>query len=203
MTWVKICGMTTEQAVGATVDGGADAMGFVLAPGSPRTLSAERARDLVEDVPIATFIVTVDLSPGEAIAAAEYVGATGIQAHGSRSLDVAAEAIEAGYLCITPVPVGPEGPIIDVSEVPESSLPLYDTASRIRHGGTGNPFDWDLITARDRPFILAGGLGPDNVQEAIKAVHPFGVDASSRLEAEPGVKDTYKIVDFIEQAKQQ
>ncbi len=203
MTWVKICGMTTEEAVSAAVDGGADAMGFVLAPGSPRTLSVQRARELADDVPIATFIVTVDLPPGEAIAAAEYVGATGIQAHGSRSLDVAAEAVEAGYLCITPVPVGPEGPMVDLSEIPGSSLPLYDTASAIRHGGTGNAFDWDLITARDRPFILAGGLGPDNVQKAIEAVHPFGVDASSRLESEPGVKDPYRIFDFIERAKQQ
>jgi phosphoribosylanthranilate isomerase len=203
MTWVKVCGMTSEEAVDATVEGGADAMGFVLAPGSPRTVTAERARELAEGVPIATFIVTVDLSPGTAIAAAEYVGVTGIQAHGSRSLDVTAEAVEAGYLCITPVPVGRDGPLMGLSEIPGSSLPLFDTASTTRHGGTGAVFNWGLLTERDRPFILAGGLGPENVRAAIEAVHPFGVDASSRLESDPGVKDLSRIVDFIEKAKQQ
>jgi phosphoribosylanthranilate isomerase len=203
MTWVKICGMTSVEAVAATIDGGDDAMGLVLAPGSPRTLTIERARELATDVPISTFIVTVDLPPGEALGAAEHIGATGIQAHGARSLDVAAEAVEAGYLCITPVPVGPDGPLVDLAEVPESSLPLFDTASATRHGGTGTAFSWELIASRDRPFILAGGLGPDNVQDAIQAVHPFGVDASSRLESAPGVKDPSRIVDFIERAKQQ
>ncbi len=202
MTWVKICGMTSHEAVQATVDGGADAMGFVLAPGSPRALTLDRARDLAEGVPIATFIVTVDLPPGEVLVAAEHVGVTGIQAHGKRSLDVAAEAVEAGYLSIAPVPVGPSGPTIELSEVPESSLPLFDTASSVQHGGTGIAFDWGKMPAPGRPFILAGGLGPDNVAAAIEAVHPFGVDASSRLESEPGVKDPSRIVAFIQEAKQ-
>jgi phosphoribosylanthranilate isomerase len=201
MTWVKICGMTSPEAVGATVDGGADAMGFVLAPASPRAISLDRARSLADGVPIATFIVTVDLPPGEALAAAEYVGATGIQAHGDRSLDVAAEAVEAGYLSIAPVPVGVNGPNVDLSEVPESSLPLFDTASTALHGGTGVAFDWGVMPTPGRPFILAGGLGPDNVSAAIEALRPFGVDASSRLESEPGVKDPSRIVAFIEQAK--
>lgn len=201
MTWVKICGMTSADAVDAAVGGGADAMGFVLASGSPRALTLSRARELAEGVPISTFIVTVDLSPGEAIAAAERVGVSGIQAHGARSLDVAAEAVEAGYLSIAPVPVGPGGPLVDLSEVPETSLPLFDTASNATHGGTGRTFDWTTLSTPGRPFILAGGLGPENVAAAIRAVHPFGVDASSRLEIEPGVKDPARIVAFIEEAK--
>ena len=201
MTWVKICGMTSREAVEATVVGGADAMGFVLAPDSIRALTIERARELAEGVPIATFIVTVDLSPGEALAAAEHVGVSGIQAHGVRALDVAAEAVEAGYLSIAPVPVGPDGPRIELTEVPEASLPLFDTASSAMHGGTGVAFDWTTIIDPGRPFILAGGLGPDNVRDAIEVVQPFGVDASSRLESEPGVKDPSRIVAFIERAK--
>jgi phosphoribosylanthranilate isomerase len=201
MTWVKVCGMTSQEAVEATVDGGADAMGFVLAPQSVRALTLDRARELAEGVPIATFIITVDLSPGEALEAAEYIGATGIQAHGDRSLDVAAEAIDAGYLSIAPIPVGSGGALFDVSAVPRSSVPLFDTASSAAHGGTGESFDWSLIPDVGRPFILAGGLGPENVSAAIDAVHPFGVDASSRLESEPGVKDVSRIVAFIEEAK--
>lgn len=201
MTWVKICGMTSHEAVEATVEGGADAMGLVLARESPRFVTLERARELAEDVPIATFIVTVDLEPGEAIAAAEFVGVTGIQAHGERWLDVASEAIEAGYLSIAPVPVGAGGPLVEIAEIPEPCVPLFDTASEHRHGGTGASFDWSEMTLPGRPFILAGGLGPENVRAAIDAVHPFGVDASSRLEAEPGVKDPSRIADFIREAK--
>ena len=201
MTWVKVCGMTSMEAVGAAVEGGADAMGLVLAPKSPRAVTVEVAAQLASDVPIATFIVTVDLAPGEALAAAEAVGATGIQAHGSRSLDVAAEASEAGYLTIAPVPIGPNGPLLDLVEVPEASLPMFDTASGRLHGGTGTTFDWSAIPQPGRPFILAGGLGPHNVAEAIATVRPFGVDASSRLETEPGVKDPSRILDFIREAK--
>ncbi len=202
MTWVKICGMTSSEAVEAAVSGGADAMGLVLVQGSPRMLTPEKAHDLAEGVPIATFIVTVDVPPGEALALAEFVGVSGIQAHGERSLDVAAEAVDAGYLSITPVPVGPDGTRLGLSEVPGASLPLFDTPSTAMHGGTGVAFDWTTILDPGRPFILAGGLGPDNVVTAIEAVNPFGVDASSRLESEPGVKDPSRIVDFIEKAKQ-
>lgn len=201
MTWVKICGMTSHEAVSATIDGGADAMGFVVARESPRFVTLDRARELADDVPIATFIVTVDLEPGEALAAAEFVGATGIQAHGRGSLAVAAEAVEAGYLSIAPIPVGADGPLIELSAVPESCLPLFDSASDVRHGGTGTAFDWTAMPPPGRPFILAGGLGPDNVRAAIHAVHPFGVDASSRLETAPGVKDPSRIADFIREAK--
>jgi len=201
MTWVKICGMTSREAVKATVEGGADAMGLVLAQESPRFVTLERARDLAEDVPIATFIVTVDLGPGEAIEAAEFVGATGIQAHGEGSLDVAAEAIEAGYLSIVPIPVGRSGPLVEIFQVPASSIPLFDSASEDLHGGTGVAFDWSAMPLPGRPFILAGGLGPDNVRAAIDAVHPFGVDASSRLESEPGAKDPSRIAHFIREAK--
>ncbi|GMQ94605.1 MAG: phosphoribosylanthranilate isomerase [Acidimicrobiia bacterium] len=201
MTWVKICGLTTRDAVQAAVDGGADAVGLVLAPGSPRMLTLDRAQELASNTAIATFIVTVDLSPEEALAAAEAVGAAGIQAHGDRSLDVAAEAIEAGYLSIAPIPIGQHGPTSELHEVPDASLPLFDASCAAHHGGTGITFDWSLISDQGRPYILAGGLGPDNVQEAIDTLHPFGVDASSRLESEPGVKDLTSIVDFIERAK--
>jgi phosphoribosylanthranilate isomerase len=202
MTWVKICGVTTHEAIEVAADAGADAIGLVLAEGSPRVLTLHQARELAQDAPIATFIVTVDLTPGEALAAAEAVGVTGIQAHGIHSLDVAAEAADAGYLSIVPLAVGSEGLLGDLSEVPETSMLLFDTASLGAHGGTGIPFDWGVLRDPGRPFVLAGGLGPDNVAEAIDAVEPFGVDASSKLEYELGIKDLSRIVAFIEQAKQ-
>lgn len=202
MTWVKICGMTSREAVETAVDAGADAIGLVLHEDSPRAVTLDRARDLARDLPIASFVVTVDLTPEEAITAARAVGASGIQAHGEHSLDVAAVAVEAGLLSIVPVPVGSGGLRFPLGEVPETSTLLFDTASARVHGGTGVTFDWELLADPGRPFVLAGGLDPDNVAQAIGAVRPYGVDASSRLESEPGVKDLSRIVAFVEAAKQ-
>jgi phosphoribosylanthranilate isomerase len=201
MTWVKVCGITDEPALEAAIEGGADAVGFVLFPGSPRFLAIDRATSLMDGVPIATFIVTVDLTPAEALVAAEYTGARGIQNHGLYATEVAAEAVDAGYLSLHPVRVGLEGPELDARDIPDQSMPLFDTASANDHGGTGVVFDWNVLTEPGRPFVLAGGLGPDNVAQAIQTVRPFGVDASSRLESEPGVKDPSSIHAFIEQAK--
>lgn len=201
MTWVKVCGITDEASLGAAVEGGADAVGFVLFPGSPRFVALDRAASLMDGVPISRFIVTVDLTPSEALTAAEYTRADGIQNHGLHATEVAAEAVEAGYLSLHPVRVGPSGPEIDSRTIPSQSMPLYDTAFGHEHGGSGVAFDWHLLPEPGRPFVLAGGLGPDNVAEAIRQVEPFGVDASSRLESGPGVKDPATIAAFISQAK--
>ncbi len=201
MTWVKICGITDEAALAAAVDGGADAVGFVLAADSPRHLDIPRAASLIEGVPIATFIVTVDLLPHEALAAAEATGADGIQNHGLHATEVAAEAIDAGYLALHPVSVGHGAPSTDLASIPSQAMPLFDNASATLHGGTGVAFDWTLLDSPGRPFVLAGGLGVDNVAEAIASMHPFGVDASTRLETSPGKKDPGTIVAFIERAK--
>lgn len=201
MTWVKICGITDEAALDAAVDGEADAVGFVLAPGSPRQLSVDRAADLMRAVPISRFIVTVDLTPAEALSLAEATGADGIQNHGLHVTEVAAEAVDAGYLSLHPVRVTPEGPETDAASIPSQSLPLFDTALAGTHGGTGIAFDWGILDSLGRPFVLAGGLGVDNVAEAIAMLDPFGVDASSSLEVSPGVKDPATIAEFITRAK--
>lgn len=201
MTWVKICGITDERALAAAVDGGADAVGFVLAPDSPRSLDIERAATLMEGVPIARFIVTVDLTPSEALSAAEETGADGIQNHGLHATSVAAEAIEAGYLALHPVRVTDDGPTTELATIPSQAMPLFDTASSTKYGGTGVSFDWELLDSPGRPFVLAGGLGVDNIADAIASVRPFGVDASTRLEISPGKKDPGTIAAFIERAK--
>jgi phosphoribosylanthranilate isomerase len=201
MPWVKICGITTEETLDAVIDGGADAVGFVLAPDSPRALSVDRAADLMRAVPITRFIVTVDLTPAEALSLAELTGADGIQNHGLHATEVAAEATDAGYLSLHPVRVGVDGPETDIASIPSQSLPLFDTAAKGRHGGTGIAFDWTVLDSPGRPFVLAGGLGPSNVADAIALVNPFGVDASSGLESAPGVKDPVRIIDFINEAK--
>lgn len=201
MTWVKVCGLTDETAIEAVVSAGADAAGFVLAESSPRYLDVEKAAALMDGVPVSRFIVTVDLDVADVLAAAEVTGADGVQAHGRHSTEVAAAALEVGLLSLYPVTVTPNGLSEALHDIEPGAMPLLDTYSKVEHGGTGVTFDWSLIDEPGRPFVLAGGLGPDNVAQAIATVAPFGVDASSKLESTRGVKDPRMIRDFIEEAK--
>ncbi len=202
MTWVKVCGITDTIALDAVVFGGADAAGFVLVESSPRHVTIDRAADLMAGVPLTRFIVVVDMSVEDALVAAEATGADGIQAHGLHASEVSAIALEAGYLSLFPVRVGTQGVSTSLRDIEPGAMPLLDTFSPAEHGGTGVSFDWALIDDPGRPFILAGGLGPDNVARAIATVAPFGVDASSKLESSRGVKDPAMIRDFIQEAKQ-
>ena len=201
MTWVKICGITSIAARDAAIRGGADALGFVLAPGSPRHLEIPAARDLIRGIGIPTYVVVADREPAAVVAVAKEVGASGIQAHGRTAAAVAAAALDSGFAVLRPIPVGPDGPTDEVTNVPDDALPLFDTASTAVHGGTGRVFPWHVVAGVERPFVLAGGLGVDNVREAVAMAKPFGVDASSRLESAPGVKDPDTIISFIEEAK--
>ena len=201
MTWVKVCGITDTIALDAVVDGGADAAGFVLVESSPRHVTIERAAHLMDGLLITSFIVVVDMAVEDALTAAEATGADGIQAHGLHAAEVAAVALESGYLSLYPVRVGPQGLSEGLRDIESGAMPLLDTYSPADHGGTGVSFDWSLIDDPGRPFVLAGGLGPDNVAQAIATVAPFGVDASSKLESKRGVKDPVMIKDFIEEAK--
>jgi len=201
VTWVKVCGLTDDAAIDAVVTAGADAAGFVLAEGSPRHLTIERAAALMDGVPLDRFIVTVDLTVEDALAAAEATGANGVQAHGLHAAEVAAAALDVGLLSLYPVRVAPDGLSESLRDIEPGAMPLLDTYSKAEHGGTGIAFDWSLIDDPGRPFVLAGGLGPDNVALAIATVAPFGVDASSKLESTRGVKDPIMITDFIQEAK--
>ena len=89
------------------------------------------------------------------------------------------------------------GPV-DLAAISGDELPLLDSDSI---GGTGTTFDWSWLDGLDRPFVLAGGLGPDNVAAAVERVRPWGVDASSGLESAPGVKDLAKVAAFVNKAK--
>jgi phosphoribosylanthranilate isomerase len=201
MTWVKVCGLSDATSVDAVVEGGADAVGFVIVRSSPRYVTVEHAADLMDGVPLSRFIVVVDMTVDEALYTAEMTGADGIQAHGKHADDVATCAVEAGYLSLYPVRVTDEGMSESLRAIDPGAMPLLDTYAKGQHGGTGKTFDWSLIDDPGRPFVLAGGLGPGNVAEAIRAIRPFGVDASSRLESDRGVKDPSTIAAFIEEAK--
>jgi len=197
VTWVKVCGLRTATDVNAAVEAGADAVGFVLAE-SPRRVSVETAGRLGEGVPVHRVLVTVDALPEQLLRWVGISGATGVQPHGKHAVAAGGAAGAKGLLVLHPVPV--RG-LIDLGVVPDDRIPLLDTYAPLQHGGTGAAFDWSLLQGLDRDFVLAGGLGPANVAEAIARIHPWGVDASSGLESGPGIKDPDLIKAFVREAK--
>jgi len=200
VTWVKICGLTREADVTAAVDAGADALGFVLVSESPRRISLDHAARLIDGVPVTTVILTADASVAAVEAAVAATGADGVQPYGADKEAVARWADESGLLVLHPVPVG-DGDTSTWNTIPDGQIPLLDSATGTRRGGTGTPLDWAALTRPERPFVLAGGLDPSNVAGAIAITRPWGVDASSGLESSPGIKDRARVAAFVEEAK--
>jgi phosphoribosylanthranilate isomerase len=195
MTWVKVCGLSRPTEVEAAVSAGADAVGFVFYEPSPRNITPELARGLGAAVGVMTVAVTVDLDADSLLHVADVAGVGAVQPHGDNAESAAAAALDAGLAVLRPVPVN--GPV-DLGAISGDELPLLDSDSV---GGTGVVFDWSWIQGLERPFVLAGGLGPENIEAAIARVAPWGVDASSGLESAPGVKDLTKVAAFVKKAK--
>ncbi len=199
-TWVKVCGLRTTQDVAVAVEAGADAVGLMLAD-SPRQITVDQAKLLAQVAgAVDTVLVMANASVPEVREAVLRTGATGVQAYGDHSTEVVDWASQQGLLVLQPFSVGRE-PIADIVQL-EGVIPLFDTASPDRLGGSGHSFDWSLVRAFSSKFVLAGGLAPENVAKAVLATQAWGVDASSGLESSPGVKDHHKIRAFIEGAKQ-
>jgi phosphoribosylanthranilate isomerase len=188
---VKICGITRAEDALAAVDAGADALGFVFWPGSPRFIDPFRARAIVAGVP--PFVTTVGLfvdQPAEHVSAvASLVRVAAVQLHGAETPSYAALL---GRPVIKAVSIGDRRTAGDegLERWPATVTVLLDAVDPVRHGGTGTTIDWDRASsvAARRPVLLAGGLTPDNVAEAIARVRPFGIDVSSGVERSPGIK---------------
>lgn len=196
-TWVKVCGIRTDADLRAAEQAGADAVGLMLAP-SPRRIRPEDARKLAARASIETFLVLVDATPAEVLDLAGHIGASGVQPHGSGAAEAAAAARRAGLAVLRPVRVS--GPV-DLSGIPDDQVPLLDAAVDGLHGGTGTGFDRSLVGDPGRRWVMAGGLRPDTVADAIAELRPWGVDASSGLESSPGVKDPDLIARYVQEAK--
>lgn len=208
---VKICGLSTPETVDAAVAAGADLVGFVFFPKSPRNVSLEQAAALAArargKAKIVTLVVDADDAFLSAITAT--VEPDLIQAHGSESPDRIREIARlTGKPVIKAIRVKDDADIAaaaDFSSV--ASLILYDakapeTLGNALPGGNGHAFDWGLLEGDKRPaFMLAGGLNPENVAEAIRVTGAPVVDVSSGVESAPGVKDIGLIRKFIEAAK--
>jgi phosphoribosylanthranilate isomerase len=195
-TIVKVCGLTNFEDAGIALSAGADWLGFIVRADSPRLIDPSRAADIVAGLGRGvTVVVLVGVDPDEALAAATRARASRVQLH---RVDPATWPTDFPLPCAFVASVDEHGALRGAIP-PEPHLVLLDTAHATLEGGTGTPFPW--AAARDlsakRPVMLAGGLDGDNVGEAIAAARPFGVDASSRLERAPGLKDHDKVRHFI------
>ncbi|MGI9540387.1 MAG: phosphoribosylanthranilate isomerase [Miltoncostaeaceae bacterium] len=196
---VKICGLTDPRQAVACAELGAWAIGVVLSDESPRGVTPAVAGAVVGSLPPSVARVGVVVDP-EAEAAGEPVaeaGLTHLQVHGDS--DAVAIRQNAGVPVIEAFRIAAVGDLADARRS-EADLVLLDASVRGLHGGTGRSFDWRLLerTPMDRPYVLAGGLSPQNVAEAVRRGRPSHVDVSSGVESAPGEKDLSSVRAFIE-----
>ncbi|AKU12930.1 N-(5-phosphoribosyl)anthranilate isomerase [Azoarcus sp. CIB] len=196
-TRIKICGLTRAEDVHAAVEAGADAIGLVFYPPSPRFVAFERAAELAALVP--PFVTTVGLfvnpDPAYVQQAVAQVPLQLLQFHGEET-----EALCAGFgrPWIKAARVRPGVDLVEFSASHPSASGLLLDAFVEGYGGGGKIFDWSLIPERlGRPLILSGGLDPDNVAEAVRRVRPWAVDVSSGVESGKGIKDAARIAAFV------
>jgi phosphoribosylanthranilate isomerase len=199
---VKICGITNAGDAMAAVDFGADALGFVFFEGSPRCISLKDAAAIIRKLPsfITSVGVFVDESPGKIEEITSRTGIDVIQLHGNEPPDTCCFSRRV-IKAIRVKSLESLDPLIHFKD--KVSAFLLDTFTPDVFGGTGLIFNWD-IAAYAKQFgriILAGGLTPDNIEEAITRVRPYGVDVSSGVEAGKGRKDHDKMESFIKRAK--
>ena len=197
--FVKICGTTTEEDALLAVAMGADAVGFIFAP-SPRQVSPDRVRDIVRRLPPEVLTVGVfrDESPERVVKIVQAAGLGGAQLHGHETAEQARWVRERVPFVIQAFPAG--DPALERATDYHVDAVMIDSP---HGGGSGKVFDWSL--AEGAPdgarLILAGGLNADNVAGAIERVRPWGVDAATHLEVEPGRKDARKVRAFVANAK--
>jgi phosphoribosylanthranilate isomerase len=201
-TRVKVCGITRLEDAQLAVELGAAALGFNFYPPSPRYIAAAAARDIIRRLP--PFVMPVGVFADEVDAqhvagVAHQAGVAAVQLHGPNyPAPAALEGALGDLLLIRAVPVGAESKVEDLRGLQANAL-LLDTYDPTLPGGTGKTFDWSLARAAKRysPIILAGGLTPENVAQAIREVRPFAVDVASGVESSPGVKDQVKLRAFF------
>ncbi|MCS6765552.1 MAG: phosphoribosylanthranilate isomerase [Candidatus Protistobacter heckmanni] len=206
-TRIKICGLTREQDVDAAVELGADAVGFVLWPGSPRHVTPARAAELIRRLP--PFIMAVGLfvnaEPAEVDAAVAQAPLSALQFHGAESPAYCADAgLRLRRQILRAVRVTPELDLLEFGHAYQRAgcAGLLLDAWSEGYGGSGKTFDWALLpetwkNGNGPRLVLSGGLHARNAAEAVTRVRPWAVDVSSGVEAAKGVKDATKMAEFI------
>ena len=198
---VKVCGMTSLKDVLVAVEEGADAVGFIFYKKSPRSVTMKTVREIVLELPpfVDTVGVFVDETAEQINKIADYCNLDIIQLHGDESPTFCKKIRRR---VIKAFRIKDMQSVKKLSSFQVSGF-LLDTFSENLHGGTGKVFDWNLALPAKKfgPVIMAGGLTPNNVQQAIRQVRPYGVDVCSGVESEPRIKDHKKIRAFLKNAK--
>ena len=198
---VKICGMTNLKDVKVAVDGGVDAVGFIFYKKSPRSDTMKVVREIVLELPpfVDSVGVFVNETAEQINKIADHCKLDRVQLHGDES---PAFCKKIRRRVIKAIRVKDIQSLKKLSDYPVSSF-LLDTFSEDQYGGTGRVFDWNLAYPAKKygPIILAGGLTPINVHQAIQRIQPYGVDVCSGVESQPGIKDHKKMKAFLKNVK--
>ena len=198
---IKICGITNLEDALLAVDAGADALGFVFFKESPRHIFPEQAAAIIRQLP--PFVQTVGLFVNEALETvnmtADRCGLDIIQLHGDESPEFCAGIRRRVIKAFRVKDIT----CLDSMKDYQTAAFLLDAWSPTAYGGTGRTFNWEIAAsaAQSCCIILAGGLTPENVAEAIRQVQPYAVDVSSGVESAPGRKDNKKIREFVNNVK--
>lgn len=205
MVKVKICGITDGEDAQVAVEAGADALGFVMYQKSPRYVRPDTARAIVASLPpfVVPIGVFVNEEPDLVRNLMDQCGFALAQLHGDEH---ASYCETLGRPVIKAVRVKDRSSLLAVAEFHGRAGVrgfVIDAFSDLAYGGTGRTVEWTLAAeiARTVPVVLAGGLTPDNVADAVRLVRPYGVDVSSGVETRPGKKDPAKIKSFVQAVK--
>jgi len=202
-TRIKVCGITCQEDARAAVAAGADGLGFIFVEQSPRLVEPDMVRAITGELP--PFVGSIGVFRNEAIEVVEeivnYCRLTLVQLHGTESPEYCKKI---SCQVIKSFSIRPESDSEELAAYADvASGFLLDTYHKHMAGGTGVAFDWELVeqVKPPGPVILAGGLSPGNVGEAIRQVKPFAVDVNSGVEYQPGRKDTDKLKNFAHEVR--
>ncbi|MDA1370100.1 MAG: phosphoribosylanthranilate isomerase [Proteobacteria bacterium] len=203
--WIKICGITRQQDALAAAELGASALGLNFYKLSPRCVDMGRAEEILEGLPESVRVVAlfVDPEPEDVVAVVSSGLVDLLQFHGNESAQYC-ESFDLPYM--KAIRVGSELDLSrQIADFRSAEFILLDSFDEKVPGGTGKSFDWNrietIVRSESLKLVLAGGLNPENIRQAIARVAPFGVDVSSGVELSPGIKDPQKLKSFIEGAR--
>jgi phosphoribosylanthranilate isomerase len=208
---VKICGITSNEDLVTVIEAGADAVGFVVnVSSSPRNITIEKAEKLMKNTPVfvKNVVVNVPKRLSELVETYERLRPDVLQIHGHNLSDSVIRKKLANTRLIRGIQVKSDYTVDEAVKAANTfDAVLVDSFIPGKFGGTGEVHDWELSKrvkekVHPKPLILAGGLNPENVQNAVHVVKPYAVDVSSGVEAKPGIKDSKKVFEFIKNAKE-
>ena len=203
--WVKICGTTNLQDALVAVESGADALGFIFVPFSPRVVTRQRTCEILAALPATVLSVGVvaDEHPHFLNGLLRVCPLQALQFHGQEAPEEVL-AFKGRVKLIKAIRVKGAASLELIPRYQGVDAILLDTFQAGKPGGTGTPFDWKwAVQAKSHgiPVIVAGGLTPENVAQVVRDVQPYGLDVSSGVEASPGKKDGARLREFIVEAK--